>query len=87
MKEEQKNEHRMVFARRMAARAWCREKTSGKTMDPELANEFAKILSVHMYKPHLGCATTRELLAEITARVSGGPLDYRTNECGLKAVD
>jgi hypothetical protein len=31
-------------ALQLAATAWCGEKTSGKVMDPELAEEFAKIL-------------------------------------------
>lgn len=66
---------RMEFAIGLVANAWCQPKTEKKTMDPVLAKEFAKILVVEMYKPNLGCATTRELLDEIKARVD---LDYTT---------
>ena len=76
---EKEYERRMVFARQEAATAWCQEKTKGKTMDAELAEEFAKILVVRMYEPKLGCATTRELIDEIKARVEmDGKLGYRT---------
>lgn len=68
-------EERLSFAREEAAKAWCGGKTSIKEMDVELTEEFAKILVGHMYKPHLGCATTGELLNEITARVD---LKYKT---------
>ena len=76
-KEEQ--ERRMRFAREEAAKAWCGEKTKDKTIDADLAEEFAKILVKHMYEPHLGCATTGELLEEIKTRIEiDGNLDYRT---------
>lgn len=76
MKEK---ERRMNFARQKAATAWCGKKTSGKTMDAELAEEFAKILVIEMYKPYLGCATTKELIEEIKARIEmDGKLDYKT---------
>ena len=70
--EEQR---RMVFARQEAAKAWCTESTKTKIMDTELAQAFAEILVVHMYEPHLGCATTGQLLEEIKAQVD---LDYTT---------
>lgn len=70
-------ERRMVFARQEAAQAWCEEKTSNKVMDPELAEEFAKILVKHMYEPHMGCASTGEMLDEIKARVN----------CGYKPIE
>ncbi len=69
-------ERRMVFARQAAARAWCAKETEKTEMDSILAEEFAKILVEYMYMPKLGCATTRELLAEITARTDD--LDYKT---------
>lgn len=73
------HERRMRFARDKAAQVWCQEKTRRKTMDVELAEEFAKILVVQMYKPKLGCATTRELLEEIKTRIEvDGNLDDRT---------
>jgi len=71
---------RMPFARQKAAQAWCQSKTSGIEMDNRLAEEFAKILVVESYEPHLGCATTGELLkgvgalealAEICAHIKG----------------
>lgn len=74
MKKEE-YERRMVFARQEVAKAWCGEKTSNKTMDADLAEEFAKILVVHMYEPYLGCATTGDLIEELKAR---SDLDYKT---------
>ena len=74
MKKEE-HERRMRFAREEAAKAWCGEKAKDITMDAGLAEEFAKILVKHMYEPHLGCATTGELLAEIMERVD---LEYKT---------
>ena len=76
MKKEE-YERRMVFARERAAQAWCREETKDKTMDAKLAEAFAKILVVHMYEPHLGCATTGEIIEELKAR---SDLDYKTIE-------
>lgn len=68
----------MVFARQLAAQAWCGEKTKDKTMDVELAEAFAIILVEKMYEPHLGCATTRELIEEIKTRIEmDGKLGYR----------
>ena len=44
----------------------------------EIANEANSKLTKAI-KPNLGCATTRELLNEITARIEvDGELDYRT---------
>ena len=78
MKKEEL-ERRMRFAREEVAKAWCGEKTKDKTIDAELAEEFAKVLVEHMYAPHLGCATTGELLEEIKTRIEiDGKLDYRT---------
>ena len=78
MKKEEE-ERRMNFARQEAAGAWCGEKTKDKIMDPDLAEEFAKILVKQMYEPKLGCATTRSLLDEIRTRIEvDGKLDYRT---------
>lgn len=79
MNRKKEHERRMGFARQKAAQAWCGEKTKGKTMDAELAEEFAKILVIPMYEPKLGCATTRDLLEEIKVRIElDGKLDYRT---------
>ena len=68
-------ERRMRFAREKAAQAWCDPTTSDREMDVALAEAFAKILVEEMYAPHLGCATTREILTEISARVD---LEYKT---------
>jgi len=73
-------ERRLGFARQEAGRAWCGRHTGKIEMDIRLANEFARILAEHMYKAHLGCATTRELLAEIAAR---SDLEYRTVGDGI----
>ena len=72
---DEEYERRMRFARQQAGRAWATDKTSSTIIDVILAEEFAKILVDHMYESHLGCATTKELLDEIAARL---PLDYKT---------
>ena len=78
MKKEE-HERRMNFALQLAATAWCGEKTEGKIIDADLAEEFAKILVKDMYAPHLGCATTREIIEELKTRIEvDGKLDYRT---------
>ena len=69
------HERRMVFARQEAAKAWCKGETSGLVMLPELCEAFAEILVVHMYEPHLGCATTQEMFEELMARTD---LNYMT---------
>lgn len=76
-KEEQKR--RMKFAREEVGRAWCTPKTGHLQMIPDLAEELAKLLVVHMYEPHLGCASTGEIIEELKARIEiDGKLDYRT---------
>jgi hypothetical protein len=75
IKRQDKETQKMDFALQEAAKAWCGAKTSSKLMDAELAQEFANILIKHMYEPHLGCATTKELLDEIYARSN---LEYST---------
>lgn len=78
MKKEE-HERRMSFARQEAAKAWCQTMTEKVEMDAILAEEFARILINHMYAPHLGCATTGELIEEIKARIEvSGELDYKT---------
>ena len=77
MISEKERKRRMELALQEAAGAWCEEKTSDKIMDPVLAEAFAKILVVHMYAPHLGCAITGELIDEIKAR---SDLEYKTIE-------
>lgn len=79
MIDKKEKERRMIFAREEAAKAWCGEKTEGLSMMPDLAEEFAKILVVHIYAPHLGCATTEMLIDEIKVRIEvDGKLQYKT---------
>ena len=87
MNEEEKKEsekameeiRRLSLAQQIAAKAWGGEKTRHLDMIPDLAIEFAKILVEYMYAPHLGCATTEELLIEIKTRIEvDGKLGYRT---------
>ena len=78
MKKEEE-ESRMNFALQEAAGAWQGEKTEKTIMDVDLAEEFAKVLVKHMYAPHLGCATTGEILEELKTRIEmDGKLGYRT---------
>lgn len=73
--EQTEYRRRMIFARQRAAQAWCVANTSHLEMDGNLAEAFAHILVKEMYKPNLGCASTGELIEEISARVD---LNYRT---------
>lgn len=66
---------RMRFAREEAASCWCGPTTSHIPMDVVLAEAFAVKLVAQMYAPHLGCATTGELLEELKAR---SDLSYKT---------
>ena len=60
-----------------AAQAWCKETTSHKEMDSELAEAFAEIIDDIWCQAWLGNATTGELLDEIRCRV----------DCGYRTVD
>lgn len=66
------------------ARGWGSSKNEKKVMDVDLATAISvevKKLFVANKEPKLGCATTRQLLAEIKARIEiDGKLDYRTIE-------
>jgi len=67
------------LSREKAAQAWCKETTSNKIMDVELAEAFAEILDEIWSKPWLGNATTEELLTEIRTHIEmNGKLQYRT---------
>ena len=68
-------EEKMKWAREEAAKAWCCPTTAALEMNPTLAEVFSRILVKHMYEPHMGCATTGELIDEIKARSN---LNYRT---------
>ena len=70
---------RMETCRELAAQAWCTSSTSHIVLDVALAEAFAQILRRERWQPALGCATTRELLDEVRARIElDGKLDYRT---------
>lgn len=62
------------------ARGWCHPKNESKTMDSDLAMAIAEevetLLKTDDY-PKLGCATTRQLIDEICARLNLS-LEYRT---------
>ncbi len=70
-------------AREVAARIWCDQEMGNVEMDTDLAEIIAQALVVASKKPRelkLGLATTRELLAEISARFEvqcRGGLNYR----------
>jgi len=69
----------MQLAREKSVRAWHTPKTEKIEMDIDLAEAFAEILNKEMEKPRLGCATTRELLDELRARIElDGRLEYKT---------
>ena len=72
-------EQSMTLAREKSAQAWCTPRTSHITMDPHLAEAFAKILNDIWAQPWLGNATTGELLDELRARAEvDGRIDYKT---------
>ena len=87
---QKEHERRMVFARQAAAGAWChsddsseanfkKNDTANLIMNPALAEAFANILVGPMYEPHLGCATTGDLVDEIRTRIEiDGGLEYTT---------
>jgi hypothetical protein len=77
MISDSEKERRMVFARQRASLAWCKESTSNTEMDGVLAEAFAELLVKEMYEPHLGCASTRDLINELMTRI-GIDLDYKT---------
>jgi len=62
--------------------AWTTPETEHITLNPALGVAFADIVDeiwAEVAKPNLGCATTRELIEEITARIEiDGNLDYKT---------
>ena len=63
------------LAMERAAQAWCMPETEKTVMDVQLCCEFAKILDAELWNPHLGCATTKQLLDELAARSN---LEYKT---------
>jgi len=65
-------------AKEMAAQAWGRPKTEKLVLDRDLAEAFAEILDGVLLAPHLGCATTGDLIDEVRARCElNGTLGYR----------
>lgn len=64
------------------ARGWGYPKNAEKVIDVDLGDAISlevKKLFVAFREPQLGCATTRELLVELTARAEvNGSIDYKT---------
>jgi len=62
--------------------AWTTPETKSITLDSRLGVAFANIIDeiwAESKIPNLGCATTRELIEEITARIEfDDKLDYKT---------
>ncbi len=67
------------------ARGWCAPTTENRVMDAELALAITNEVWNLLNPPNLGCATTRELLAEITARIEIGGWDH--TQVGVSALD
>lgn len=66
-------------ARDMAAQAWTKPKTEKLVLNQNLEEAFAEILDGVLLAPHLGCATTEDLIDELRARCEvNGTLGYRT---------
>lgn len=63
------------LAMERSAQAWCMPETEKIVMDVKLCCEFAKILDSELWNPHLGCATTQQLIDELSARSN---LNYKT---------
>jgi hypothetical protein len=70
------------FAREIASRAWGTEKTSKMVFDVDLAEAFADIIDELTNKPWLGNATNKDIIEELSARVTIGSInpDYKTND-------
>jgi len=62
-------EELMDYAKQQAAQIWCKEKTKHITMNPDLAEEFAKTIHEIWSSPWLENATTEELLLELKSRI------------------
>jgi hypothetical protein len=64
----------------LATSAWTKPKTEKIEMDTRLAEEFAFILYEEIKKPNLGNATTKELIAELLARLEANEdlMNYKT---------
>ena len=66
------------------ARGWCSPENSHKVMDEQLAMAIVDEVNALDGSPHLGLATTREILDELRCRIEidyyagGGGLDYST---------
>lgn len=85
----------MQIAREAAARAWCGPKTQGKTLDPDLAEEFAGILYTFICKVkalEFGAEYYKGLLGQVDQALGGVEEANFANVPGkvmarLKAVD
>ncbi len=69
----------MELARQMAGRIWCDKRIEDREMDSELAEVIAEKFEELSLQPNLGCATTGQLIGELSARAElGGYNSYRT---------
>lgn len=81
-----------MTAEGIAARIWDDPEMKSYVFDPELANRIARelhcVLPASKPRPNLGLATTRELLAELSARFAvqcDEGLDYKTADLYSKS--
>lgn len=61
----------IVTARANAAQAWCKENTSHKVFDPDIADEFAKILVELMDREAQECTNYYKGLVEEIGKMFG----------------
>lgn len=74
----------MQEVRGAVARGWCSPENTHKVMDADLADAISREVWDMLNPPNLGCATTRELLVELTARTeTDGSALYRTVDGGV----
>ncbi len=74
---------REVELQGIIAQAWCSEENSHKEMDVALASEIARLVYVDEEmqldlaedQANLGCATTKEILCELTLRCQDGTIN------------
>ena len=74
MISKEEKERRMVFARKEAVKILETAMPPTLAVDP-LISSVAEVLLPHMYAPHLGCASTLELINELIARLSEDRLE------------
>jgi hypothetical protein len=69
----------LILIEQAISRGYCTSRNCKKILDPDLVEDMANEVFKANIFPQLGCATTRELLDEITARIEvDEKLDYKT---------